>query len=145
MSARTALFVGGPYHGTLRPLRAETNVALAVPVVQPVSMSPAVWDDPEFMAATPVQYRKAVYTGQRYATAEPDGLVTMEVWMHEDVPSPGYQETLDAALRCLVRAGLLDHRFTDLRDMLTQRTPGELRPELRQRERCTPEPPPLRG
>jgi hypothetical protein len=128
---RRALFVGGPWHGTIHDLPPDTGVVIyrAEPADPPPS-----FDDPQPDTTT---IRQRSYTRQQYATAEVDGTATTEIWLYDDVPATDFGQVTDAALRCLIRDGSLPHRFHP-----EQNTWRVREPRLTERVRCTPDPHP---
>jgi hypothetical protein len=128
---RKALFAGGPWHGTIRPLPADAGIRINC-VERTGPPSPATLDP-----TADVDFRQRSYTARRYQTLEVDGAALIEVWAYDDVPDDDYQQTLDAALRVLIRVGSLAHRFYPVHDTWRTREP-----RLAERERCTPDPNP---
>jgi hypothetical protein len=128
---RRALFVGGPWHGTIRDLPADTGIVIYHAELPELRL-PLPEQPPE-----DVSYRQRSYTRQRYATREVDGHATVEIWLYDDVPDTDHLQVADAALRCLIRDGSLPHRFHPERDTWRQVRD----PRLVERERCTPAPP----
>jgi hypothetical protein len=136
--ARAVLFVDGPYHGTLRALPPSAPLVYTVPVPSQVTL--ADWGTP---APEATSFTTAHYERRRYAPPEVDGYATVDIWIYAGLAEPAYQETADAALRVLVRMGLLDHAWRDMAaERALGRTPGQQRPEIRHWERVTPPPPP---
>jgi hypothetical protein len=128
---RRALFVGGPWHGRIRDLPADTGMVIyrAEPVDPPLLAERS----PDPVSSS---LRQRTYTRQSYATTEVDGHAITEIWLYDDVPVDDYQQVADAALRCLIRDGSLPHRFHPVQDTWRARDP-----RLVERERCTPAPP----
>jgi hypothetical protein len=112
------LFVGGPWHGTVRETP-EKQYVIQVPRLDPGGM------------VVRRQYRR-----EQVATGEVDGAVTVEAWLYDDFSSltPNVDRKLaDALLRVVIRNELVGYRFTERADWYL-----EPPPELAEVERCTP-------
>lgn len=122
---RRGLFVGGPWHGTIRHVTVGGPIVFALPVKV---------NDRQYMYA-----ENHEYTREQFATIEADGYATVDVWLYKGISSVADQATAsrltaEAALRCLLRGDAIDHKFAAL-----QLSPGvTLPPEVLDRERCTP-------
>jgi hypothetical protein len=119
VAAVKALFVGGPWHGTVREVP-EKQHTIHVPRLDPGGM------------AVRREYRR-----EQVATSEVDGYATVDAWLYDDLSPTGAdvdRRLADALLRVAIRDRQVGYRFTERQDWHRP----EPSPELAEVERCTP-------